>query len=258
MRGVSGTEVSSVIFMASHAQTMAADFRDLRLVDGQGQQWPYVLKDTRAMMPVRLTEAKASVSNHSAWTFKMAGRVVSLAMIPPAGAPYFSRSANVTFQREGLQPEAVWSGWLTSNPDNRGARSELVLTLDGTARGEGTYTLDLDDGGDAPLTGLAMEATVTVPQLTAVLAAGDYRALWGAPAQHAVRYDLERVNDVLQELRTTPRMAEPAIANASYVAPTLLEQTGGMTRWIFWAVLGLAVVVLGGLTVRIARTEPPK
>ena len=258
VRGVSGTEVSSVLFTAFHAQTMAADFRDLRLVDAQGQQWPYVLKDSTAMLPVPLTEAKASAANHSAWTFTVAGRVVSFALIPPAGAPYFSRSATVTFQREGLQPQRVWSGWLTSNPDNRGARSELLISLDSTARGEGTYTLELDDGGDAPLSGLALESTVTVPQLTAVLAAGDYRALWGAPSQHAARYDLERVSDVLQELRTTPRAAEPPTGNPSFVAPTLLEQTGGATRWLFWAVLGLAVLVLGGLTVRIARSEQPK
>jgi hypothetical protein len=62
---------------------------------------------------------------------------------------------------------------------------------------------------------------------------------------------------VLAELRTTPRPADAPEPNVAFVAPSLLERTGGATRWIFWAVLGLAVLVLGGLTVRIARSESP-
>lgn len=256
VRGVSGTEVSSVTFNALHAQTMAADFLDLRLVDAQGLQWPYVLKDALAVLWVALTPAEEPTSGRSAWTFRVAGRVVSLTLIPPSGAPYFSRSAAVYFEREGMTRESVWSGWLTSNPSDRGAPTALVAMLEGTARGEGTYVLELDDGGDAPLTGLGLNATVTVPQLTAVLGAGDYRALWGASAQRRPRYDLERARDVLQELRVTPHEPGPTEPNPAFVAPTLLEQTGGASRWLFWAVLGLAVLVLGGLTVRIARSEP--
>lgn len=256
VREVSGTEVSSVTFTATHAQTMTPDFRDLRLVDGQGLQWPYVLHETTATLPVALSAATAAVTGHSAWTFSTGGRVQSFTLIPPAGVPYFSRNATLTFAGEGLRPVQVWSGWLTSNPNERGVRTELVLSLDGKARGVGTYTLDLDDGGDAPLADLSFEAVVTVPQLTALLAAGDYRAVWGVPTLRAPRYDVERVSEVLQELRTTPHEAERAEANPTFIAPTLLERTGGASRWIFWAVLALAVLVLGGLTVRIARADP--
>ena len=256
VRGVSGTEVSNVVFTATHAQTMAGDFHDLRLVDGQGLQWPYVLREATATLPVVLTAAPAPEQGQSAWTFTVGGRVRSLVLKPPAGSGYFSRSATLEFAAEGKLPQVVWSGWLTANPGERGARTELALALDGISRGPGTYTLEFDDGGDAPLTGLSMEATVAVPQLTALLAAGDYRALWGAPAQQTPRYDLERVREVLQELRSTTRAAESPERNGSYVEPTLLERTGGATRWLFWAVLGLAVLVLGGLTVRIARAEP--
>ena len=256
VRGVSGTEVSSVTFTATHAQTMSPDFRDLRLVDGQGLQWPYVLRETTASLPVGLSPATAALAGHSAWTFGTGGRVQSLTLLPPAGVPYFSRSATLTFAADGMRPVQVWSGWLTSNPNERGVRTELVLSLDGNARGPGTYTLDLDDGGDAPLGNLSFEAIVKVPQLTALLAAGDYRAVWGVPSLRAPRYDVERVAEVLQELRTTTHDAERPEANPSFVAPTLLERTGGAARWIFWAVLALAVLVLGGLTVRIARADP--
>ncbi|MDP2269147.1 MAG: hypothetical protein Q8K32_00365 [Archangium sp.] len=256
VRGVSGTEVSSVTFTATHAQTMAPDFRDLRLVDGQGLQWPYVLHESTATLPVALTAASAELTGHSAWTFSMGGRVASLTLLPPAGVPYFSRNATLSFAGEGLRPVQVWSGWLTSNPNERGVRTELVLWLDGKARGEGTYTLDLDDGGDAPLNNLSLEAVVKVPQLTALLAAGDYRAVWGVPTLRAPRYDVERVSEVLRELRTTPHEAERAETNPAFIASTWVERTGGVTRWIFWAVLALAVLVLGGLTVRIARADP--
>jgi hypothetical protein len=256
VRGVSGTEVSNVTFTATHAQTMSPDFRDLRLVDGQGLQWPYVLRETTASLPVGLSPATAALAGHSAWTFGTGGRVQSLTLLPPAGVPYFSRSATLTFAAEGMRPVQVWSGWLTSNPNERGVRTELVLSLDGNARGPGTYTLDLDDGGDAPLGNLSFEAIVKVPQLTALLAAGDYRAVWGVPSLRAPRYDVERVAEVLQELRTTTHEAERPEANPTFVAPTLLERTGGASRWIFWATLALAVLVLGGLTVRIARADP--
>lgn len=259
VRGVSGTEVSNVAFTATHAQTMSPDFRDLRLVDGQGLQWPYVLREIAATLPVALISARAAEAGHSAWTFSIGGRVQSLRLIPPAGVPYFSRDATLTFAGEGLRPVQVWSGRLTSNPNERGVGTQLTLSLDGKSRGVGRYTLDLDDGGDAPLDNLSFEAVVAVPQLTALLAAGDYRAVWGVPTLHAPRYDVERVSEVLHELRTTPHEVERAEANPTFVAPTLLERTGGASRWIFWAVLGLAVLVLGGLTVRIARadTETP-
>jgi hypothetical protein len=255
VRGVSGTEVSSVTFTAAHAQTMNANFGDLRLVDRQGLQWPYVLRETTASLPVALTSATAAVTGHSAWTFSIGGRVESFTLIPPAGVPYFSRKATLTFAGEGLRPVQVWAGWLTSNPNERGVRTALALSLDGTSRGVGTYTLDLDDGGDAPLGNLSFEAVVKVPQLTALLAAGDYRAVWGVPTLRTPHYDVERVAEVLQELRTTPHEAERTETNPAFVAPTLLERTGGATRWIFWAVLALAVLVLGGLTVRIARAD---
>ncbi len=256
IRGVSATEVTSITFTASHAQTMSSDFRDLRLVDAQGLQWPYVLRESTASLPVALTPAKSPTPGHSSFTFQVGGRVQSLALVPPAGTPYFSRNTSLHFAAEGRRPEVVWTGWLTSNPSERGERTDLVLSLDGSSRGEGTYTLEFEDGGDAALEGLGLEATVKVPQLTALLAAGDYRAVWGAPAQRAPRYDVERVSEVLQELRSTPRPAEPTEKNAAFVAPSLLEATGGATRWLFWATLALAVVVLGGLTVRIARADP--
>lgn len=256
VRRVGDDEVSSVEFTAAHAQTMSADFHELRLVDAQGLQWPFVLRETTAAMLVQLTRVPAPGPGRSAWTFFVAGRVSSLALIPPAGSPYFSREVSVFFRRDGEKRQLLWSGALTSNPSDRGARTELLLPLDGSARGKGAYTLELDDGGDAPLTALALEATVQVPRLTALLAAGDYRALWGAAAQRAPHYDLERVSDVLEELRTTPRAAASPEPNPAFVAPSLLERTGGATRWLFWATLALAVLVLGGLTVRIARAEP--
>lgn len=256
VRGVGGDEVSNLTFTAAHAQTMSGDFHDLRLVDAQGLQWPYVLRDATATTQVALSPVKEPPSGRSAWTFTLGGRVTTLALIPAADAPFFSRGVTVFFEADGKKRQLVWTGWLTSNPSDRGTITELTIPLDGTARGEGTYTLEFVDEGDAAITELKMEATVKVPKLTAVLAAGDYRAMWGASGQKSPRYDLERVSDVLQELRTTPHAVEAPEANAAFVMPTLLERTGGATRWLFWAVLGLAVLVLGGLTVRIARSEP--
>ncbi len=257
VRGVGADEVTSLTFDATHAQTMSADFHDLRLVDAQGLQWPYVLRERTATLPVRTTAARVAAAATSAWTFTLAGRVTALVLVPPTRTTYFSRSATVRFEREGQKPRVVWSGWLTFNPDDRGAETSLIMPLDGVARGEGTYTLELFDEGDAPLSDVTLEATVKVPQLTAVLAPGDYRALWGAAGVKGPRYDLERLADVLLELRSTPREVSAPEANAAFVAPTLLERTGGATRWLFWAVLGLAVVVLGAMTVRIARSETP-
>lgn len=68
----------------------------------------------------------------------------------------------MSFKSEGKKGQLIWSGALTSNPSDRGAQTEL-LALDGSARGAGSYTLELDDGGDAPLTALTLERVVGDP-----------------------------------------------------------------------------------------------
>ena len=97
---------------------------------------------------------------------------------------------------------------------------------------------------------------VLLSLLLTVAPRGEYRALWGQPDATRPLYDLGRLEGVLDEMRATVGTVGPVSANGDYVQPSLLQRSGGASRWLFWGTLVVAVLALGGLGLRIARQEP--
>jgi hypothetical protein len=252
IRNVDGAEVSSILFGAEHAATMSPQFSDVRLVDSEGRQWPYLLREGEGTLAVPL-QLFSTEPGQTGWRFTLQGKVQTLTVGVPAETPFFSRSATLFVTPEGQKRRAQWNGWLTYNPLDRGEPTMLTIPVSNVAPSSGLYELVLADGGDAPVRGLTLEATLNVPTLTAVLPAGDYRALWGGQALEAPQYDVQRVRDVLEALKTAERVAGPPEPNPSYVRPSLVARTGGATRWLFWGALTLVVLVLSVMVLRIAR-----
>jgi hypothetical protein len=248
VNGVRGEAVTRITFLGAHAARQSPDFRDLRLVDTQGRQWPYLLRAQEAKYEPQ-TEV-VSKTGHTTFAFEAPGRVTQVTLTPAASAPFFSRRATLTFVSEGVQPVKLWEGTVVHQPRQLNAQA---LTMKGFTGSPGRYVVEFDDGGDAPVAGLTLQLAVVVPEMTALLEAGEYRVLWDAADQTAPHYDLSQAQALLEDLKVVTVQAEPPQKNPTYVAPSLLARSGGYSQWLFWVALLGAVFVLSALVLRIAR-----
>ncbi|MBX7098985.1 MAG: DUF3999 domain-containing protein [Myxococcaceae bacterium] len=251
-------EVVSLRFDAAHVATMASDFRDLRVVDAQGRQWPYLLNPGTDTTVVALG-APVTEKGESSYRFTVGGNVVSMTLVPKAGAPYFSRPARLSYLAEGPSkaPQQVTREQLTFEAAQRAEASRLTFRVLPPPRPPAEWILTIEDGADAPLENLSMQVEVSAPTVLTLAPAGEYRALWGQEHATAPVYDLTRARDVLLQMRVTPGTVGPVEANAQYVQPSLIDRTGGTGRWAFWASLVVAVLVLGALGLKVARQQEP-
>lgn len=251
-------DVVELALRPEHAATMARGFGDVRLLDAQGRQWPFVLQHESADVTVRVDSPERTALG-TGWPFELRGEVQGVTLLPAAGTPYFSRPARLHFvphEKDRLSME-VWSGFLTHNPSGRGASTQLVMPLSSSPTGRGHWRLDVEDGSDAPLPPFELRGRVVVPRLSTVAPPGEYRVVWGDAALPSPSYDLERVRGVLAELKPAAATVGAPQGNPSWVKPSLVERTGGATRWLFWGALVLAVLVLGALGVKVARAPEP-
>ena len=86
--------------------------------------------------------------------------------------------------------------------------------------------------------------------------AGEYTVFVGDAALAAPEYDLARADAAL--LDNVPALeveVGPARANPAHTPPSMFERAG-WEAVVLYAALGLAVLVLGLFTLRLARSEP--
>ena len=95
--------------------------------------------------------------------------------------------------------------------------------------------------------------SLSLPSPTPFLAApdGDYRLLAGDARAEPPVYEIAEATDLLLAVRAADAEVGAARANAAHVVPAWWEGADAHT-WILWAVLLLAVVVLGFLPLRLA------
>jgi hypothetical protein len=130
----------------------------------------------------------------------------------------------------------------------------VTLDLD-PARAE-SLELTVEDGDDAPLVFRSVEARVPVPELFLAAPEGEYALLLGAPDETAPRYELERVRDVVLAVDAAGAEAAALQDNPDFSLGARLHGQGTGQRVLLWVVLIGAVVLLGALTLRLARREP--
>ncbi len=240
-----------------------ANLGDLRLVDGQGRQVPYILEpraaEARVLLAVEHETPRGSTSRH-----RLALPVDTLAG-PPAPPvpleavelrvvePFFSRPARLSGRAPGAGRESpVWQGTLTRRGESP---APLVLALDGLARRE--LWLEIDEGDDRPLTLLQAEGVARVARLAFKAAPGPHRLLLGNEQATAPRYDLALLSrEVLAysalAVGPGPLADNPAFrrSGAEYLRqapPTLL----------LWGALLVAVTALLLMTARLLRSAAP-
>lgn len=235
------------------------DLADVRVVDAQNLQWPYLLETLAAREWVEVSIA--SVRKHEDGRGSSYRLALPTAPLLASGlgldvdAPYFHRAFTLVEPASGLRDERVV------------ARGELVrdavrpapVSIEFAPVRASELELRIDDGDDAPLVLWGASLRVAAADVYLAAPAGEYRLLLGQPDAEAPRYELAAVREIVLGVESGSVEAGPLAANAAYSPRARLTRGAGAQRTlektVLWAALAVAVVVLGGITLRIARTS---
>jgi len=224
------------------------DLADLRVIDAEGRQWPYVRSPTDSVDLVDAEIRRAAEDDRSShYTILPPAAPARVdAIVLHTDAPYLARDYVLWAVRDGEERFVVERGHLERAPNDA---APLRLELP-TTRAD-RFELEIIDGSDAPIT--LDRVSLSLPSPTLFLAApdGDYRLLAGDARAEPPVYEIAEATDLLLAVRAADAEVGAARANAAHVVPAWWEGADAHT-WILWAVLLLAVVVLGFLTLRLA------
>lgn len=230
------------------------DLGDLRVVDGEGRQWAYLLDphaaDTGMVLDVAAPSREETTSSY-ALALPVPGALLHGVVLDVDGA-FFDRPYRLVASPDTDQEHTLAAGRLTRA---NGQSGPLAIGFGATPVED--LVLQVDDGDDAPLAITRVEGRSPVPDLYLAAPAGDYVLLVGNETAMAPRYELARVRDVVLALDGASIEAGPLAPNPGYVAPSPLRDDPQRPTVVLWIVLGAAVVVLLVTTLRLAGGQRP-
>lgn len=223
-----------------------ADLADLRVVDAEGRQVPFLTRWTGAE---RELASGAPTREERGGVSLLRLPLADLAEVPIASVrvttsqPVFQRTVSVVRDRGQLTEtvrEVTWSG-----PDTGG-----TLALDvGQALGR-ELLVRVDNGDNPPLPVDLLSVTGAVAELYAHLPEGGARLVYGRPGADAPEYDLAMLRDDVLRL---------PVAAGTLGAEEALQDAGpsGFDKALALAGVGLLAIGLLGMTVRVVRGVEP-
>jgi hypothetical protein len=242
---------------AEEASVARDDLADVRVVDAGGRQWPYLVGGRPGTeerdIPV---ESEAHDERASHYGLRLPASPIRIETLTlETDETFIDRPFRLVAIHTGdpekkLQTAA--SGRLVRRSRDR---SPIQISLSG-ARIE-SLELVVEDGNEAPLRFTRVRGRVRVPELLITVPAGDYALLLGNARDERPRYDLEAVRQVVCTVTSAAIAPGTLQRNPDYSARAGLSFRSGLDTLFFWIVLGAAVVVLGSITLRLARSTPP-
>ncbi|APR77247.1 Hypothetical protein A7982_02594 [Minicystis rosea] len=231
-----------------------ADLADLRVVDSASRQWPYVLRTSVEREEVALRVDLARERGRSRYT-------LALPVAPAAVETLTIRVDRAFFDRPyRLLGEASSDGsadpsrsmTLASGRLSRAAGGPESIDIAFAPARLVSMILVVDDGDDAPLPLTSARATLPLAELRVVAPAGAYTLLAGDAGVEPPRYEMARLRDRILAAEAPAGVLGPLDYNPRHQRAAL---GSGAQQVALWAVMGLAVVVLVGLTLRLSRRE---
>jgi hypothetical protein len=233
------------------------DLGDLRVVDAEGRQWPYLLDHDAAptTVPVRIGPpvVRDGLVRYALDLPATRLRIGHVALA--TDQPFFDRPFTLRGWVEG-KPLALVSGRLARVP----ARPR-PLAIDFRPVRVDRLELVVTASDDPPLEFRSATARTIVPALFLAAPEGEYYLVGSAPDVGPPRYELERARRVV--LSVTAAAAEPGTAgvNPDYSAGARLASGATARRVVpqvvLWVVLLGAAAALTAVTLRAARREEP-
>ena len=231
------------------------DLADLRIIDDQSRQWAYLLESragsSRMELKVSGTESKGGTSAYQLSLPAVPAKIDELTL--ETSLPFFDRGYRLLAKLQserGEESVALAQGRLVRRA---GEARSLVIPIQ--PKRIDSLELIVEDGDDAPLTFDRIEGGFPVPEVYFVAPEGDYSLLLGNPEATAPTYELERVRSVVLAVKSSDASAGPLIENPAFSAAARLGTQAGAQQALLWVALGLAVAVLAGLTLKLARRE---
>ncbi len=273
LRITGGDDVYTLTLAPADLVHLRPDLGDIRLVDSERRQVPYVLEPRAAAARVALAVGKATprdgAARTSAWQLTVPSDVPDAAnrtALPLAALDLFFTDGFYT------RPAVLLT------PDRRAPHGQRVLeaaTMRASRRVAGgtpdpqtfdlgdlrtaTLGLEVGDGDNAPLTLTRAEAVVWVPRLTFKAAGGEYRLLFGNPGAAPPTYDLADLRQDVLAYSAIPietKALQPPAPNADY-ARGARDVLSGLERGpLLWTALGFSIVALLWLTKVILKSPP--
>jgi hypothetical protein len=231
---------------------LRADLADLRIVDAGSHQWPYLVERGDAAVEVPLVVSPSSKNRVT--TYRLTSSVDPLTvdrLSVDTDVPFFDREFRLSGDVDDDKDVVLTQGRFSRN-----AGDPTSQTIGFGAARVTRLELRIEDGDDAPLAIRSIRALCPVPDIYVAAPAGSYTLLLGATDLAAPSYELERVRDVVLSVgsgEVSPQLLE---ANPGHNLTARLTQGKGPGQTLLWVSLIAAVVILGALTLRLARNEP--
>ncbi len=249
-----GAGLSELSLTPDDVALLRPDFGDVRLVDSEGRQWPFLLEERpgEVMVTAAPPQRDGEVSRYE---LPLPARPLWISQVEVRpSAHFYSRPAKLFGVDETGKEELLAATQLVSNPTPRGQPSHLTLALHSPRRLE-RLVLVVDDGQEAPLPQPTLTVRTVGVALLAVAPQGTHDLLLGHPETARPRYDIERARELMLAVRPATPVVLDLERNPRYRAGLTLARSATPSRILLWATLAAAVLVLGLLTLRMARRE---
>lgn len=228
------------------------DLGDIRIADGQGRQWPYLLAGTDAFSPQDVTFVRSeSRAGHSTYRLQLPAAPLEISgMTVDSPAPFFDRPYRVVGKPVGGSEAVLARGRLRRL---RGGTAPIHVPFGRRVLEE--LSLVVENGGDAPLELSRIAIGIPRPALYLPAPAGTYTLYLGNPGAEPPRYEISAARSIVLGVPAAPVQAGPLERNPEYSRGRRLAESLSAEDVLLWVVLILAVVVLAALTLRHARRE---
>lgn len=280
-----GEDIYGFSLLAEDLGMLRPDFSDLRIVDKEDRQVPYVLSESMSerSLPMEARQApeaagaKAGRISRFELTLPPQLRTAMEQTMPVAAidlevkAAFFKRPARVLVpsqaepgERNPPRERVMWNGELARQlpgggaveltPEEADLPAVLRIVLPPGSGPLKALALEIDNQDNAPLNIAKVSAVVVVPRVAFKLKPeGVYRVLYGSREAEAPHYDIELLRRAVLDYAALPVEVSALAENPSYrvrAADYLREAPPTM---VVWGALGVGVLVLLGLTVRLLR-----
>ncbi len=237
------------------------DFADLRVLRG-GNQVPYIIQRTsisREIAPSVTATNDAKNPKLSRWTIKLPKSDLPISRLTcVTRTPLFERSMSLyeelTDERGGKYRQPLSSATWTQTPERQSKEFELTL---GDSLQSDTLFLETDNGDNPPIELEKFTAFYPATRILFKAKADDGLFLYyGNPSVSPPSYDLSLVAGQLlsAEKNVASLSAEEQLKSSSWYE----GQIPGRGGVLFWAILGLVVIVLLVIISRLLpKSEPP-
>lgn len=245
--GLAGIEIDT-----GDLAVLRQDMADLRIIDEEARQWAYLRQDRSRTVDVELTPAGHRVEDRwSHYSFEVSDPPMTVGRLRIlTDAPFFDRDFRLRATLEDGKERNLAQGRLF-----RRLGDPRPVRLDFSQARVVSLELLVNDGDDAPLALGSVSARIPVPNLYLAADPGAYEVLMGFPGAQPPHYELEKIRSTVLAVPAAAVTLGPLEDNPLFSAALRLSEAADMQKYLLWAVLGFAVIVLVLMTLRAARQE---